>query len=469
MPCRPSVRPIPTPPARAALALALLVAAGSVAFAQDGTPLAPVVPLPASGVTRVPLRSDAANPQAAPAAATETRATPAGAPASATRATSAGTAASATRAPRPASAGSAVAGAKTASGSKTKTTKKSKKSSTAPRDDDAPDSFLYGRRPDVVAFAALVADERGIDGAWVEAQLARARYQPGVAKLIMPPPAGVAKNWKAYRARFLDPQRLRAGVAWWQAHADDLARAEERFGVPPEIVAAIAGVETYWGRLTGNFRVLDALATLAFDFPPGRSDRSAFYRDELRAYLTWCALEDRDADTVRGSYAGAIGWPQFMPSSILKYAIDFDGNGRVDLAEGGADVIGSIANFLATAGWQRGAPTHFDVVPPADPVARAQLLAPDIVPTFSAADMIALGAELPAAARAWPGPLALVQLENGGEAPSFIAGTANFYVVTRYNWSAYYALAVIDLAGALKRELGFEAAARIAMPVPPSN
>src|SRR6185436_3769388 len=226
---------------------------------------------------------------------------------------------------------------------------------------DAPDSFVYGRRPDVVAFADQAADERGIDAAWLEAQLARARYQPGVAKLIMPAPAGVAKNWNAYRARFLDPQRLRAGVAWWQAHEAELAEAETRYGVPPEIVAAITGVETYWGRLTGGFRVVDALATLSFDFPTGRSDRSGFYRSELRAYLTWCALEGRDADTVRGSYAGAIGWPQFMPSSILKFAVDFDGNGRVDLAEGGADVVGSIANFLATAGWQRGVPTHFDV------------------------------------------------------------------------------------------------------------
>jgi membrane-bound lytic murein transglycosylase B len=337
-----------------------------------------------------------------------------------------------------------------------------KKSSTAPRDDDAPDSFLYGRRPDVVDFARQVADERGLDPAWVEAQLARARYQPGVAKLIMPAPAGVAKNWHAYRARFLDPQRLRAGTAWWQAHAAELAEAQARYGVPAEIIAAIAGVETYWGRLTGGFRVLDALATLSFDFPSGRSDRSAFYRSELRAYLTWCALEGRDADSVRGSYAGAIGWPQFMPSSILKFAVDFDGDGHVDLADGGADVIGSVANFLAAHGWQRGAPTHFDVLPPIDGAARAQLLAPDILPTFAPADMIALGAELPDAARAYDGPLALVQLENAGAAPTYVAGTANFYAITRYNWSSYYAMAVIDLGGALKREMDFAPAARTA-------
>jgi membrane-bound lytic murein transglycosylase B len=420
--------------------------------------LPPVVPVPASGVTRVPVAP--ADPAPAPASA-PTAAGPA-APASsrdAHAAASAPASASASGHAKAAKASKAASSARTAKASHPK------KSSTAPRDDDAPDSFLYGRRPDVVAFADQAADERGLDPAWVEAQLARARYQPGVAKLIMPAPAGVAKNWKSYRARFLDPQRLRAGLAWWQAHEHDLQEAEARFGVPPEIVVGIAGVETYWGRLTGRYRVLDALATLAFDFPPGRSDRSAFYRSELRAYLTWCALEGRDADTVLGSYAGAIGWPQFMPSSILKYAVDFDGNGRVDLAEGGPDVIGSIANFLATAGWQRGVPTHFDVTPPVDPEARAKLLAPDIVPTFSAADMTALGAQLPEAARAYAGPLALVMLENAGDPPTFIAGTSNFYAVTRYNWSSYYALAVIELGAALKREREFEPAARTAMPV----
>jgi membrane-bound lytic murein transglycosylase B len=368
--------------------------------------------------------------------------------------------------PTPVATAPAASGARSthpSSASKAKAKPKAKKkSSTAPRDDDAPDSFLYGRRPDVVDFARQVADERGLDPAWVEAQLARARYQPGVARLIMPAPAGVAKNWHAYRARFLDPQRLRAGAAWWQAHAAELAEAQARYGVPAEIVAAIAGVETYWGRLTGGFRVLDALATLSFDFPSGRSDRSAFYRSELRAYLTWCALEGRDADSVRGSYAGAIGWPQFMPSSILKFAVDFDGDGHVDLADGGADVIGSVANFLAAHGWQRGAPTHFDVLPPIDGAARAQLLAPDILPTFTAADMIALGAELPDAARAYEGPLALVQLENAGAPPTYVAGTANFYAITRYNWSSYYAMAVIDLGAALKREMDFAPAARTA-------
>jgi len=330
----------------------------------------------------------------------------------------------------------------------------------AARDDDAPDDVLYGRRDDVLAFAAEVAQERGLDRAWVEAQLARARYQPAVARLVMPAPAGTAKNYAAYRARFLDPQRLRLGVQWWEAHAPELAEAQARWGVPPEMIAAILGIETYYGRMTGGFRVLDALATLSFDFPKGRSDRSGFYRGELRAYLVWCALENREADSVRGSFAGAIGWPQFMPGNLLRLAVDFDHDGRVDLASGGADVIGSVANYFASFGWQRDVPTTFPVLPPVDAQARAQLLAPDIVPTFTAAQMTALGAELPDAARAYAGPLALVELQNGDAAPTYVAGTGNFYVVTRYNWSAYYAMAVIDLAAALKREMGFNGAAR---------
>ena len=338
--------------------------------------------------------------------------------------------------------------------------KKKKDKRIAARDDDAPDSFVYGRRDDVLAFAAQAADDRGLDRAWVEEQLAKARYQPSVAKAIMPGPPGSAKNWAAYRARFIEPKRLAAGVQWWQAHASALADAQERYGVPAELVAGIIGVETFYGRMTGNYRVLDALATLAFDFPTGRSDRSAFYRSELRAYLVWCALEGRDADTARGSFAGAIGWPQFMPSSLLKYAVDFDHDGHVDLSAGGDDVVGSVASYLATFGWQRDMPTTFPVLPPLDPVERARLVAADIVPTFSAAELTAAGAQLPDDAREFPGPLAFVELQNGADAPSYVAGTRNFYVVTRYNWSSYYAMAVIDLGAALKREMALAPAAR---------
>src|SRR5207237_5449834 len=176
--------------------------------------------------------------------------------------------------------------------------------------------------------------------------------------------------------------------------------------------------------------------------------------------LVWCALEGRDADVVRGSFAGAIGWPQFMPGSLLKYAVDYDHDGHVDLTAGGDDVIGSIASYMATFGWQRDAPIYFDAQPPADDAARARLVAVDIVPRMSVAELADAGAQLPPEARDYAGPLGFVELQNGDAPPSYVAGTSNFYVVTRYNWSSYYAMAVIDLAAALKREMALAPAAR---------
>jgi membrane-bound lytic murein transglycosylase B len=326
-----------------------------------------------------------------------------------------------------------------------------KKSPVVARADAAPDVVTYGRRDDVVAFARQAAEVRGLDADWAIAQLAQARYQPSVARLVMPPPAGVAKNWGAYRARFVEPQRIREGLRWWQANEAALAQAEARWGVPAEMVTAIVGVETFYGRIVGSYKVVDALATLAFDFPSGRSDRSSFYRDELGAFLQWCSTEGRDPQAVKGSYAGAIGLPQFMPSSILKYAIDFDNDGRVDLDTHGADVVGSVAHYFAQFGWQRDLPTHYPVAPPSKLSERALLLVPEILPSFSPAQFTEHGAVLDEAGRAHSEPLALVELQNGDAAASYVAGTRNFYVVTRYNWSSYYAMAVIELARAMKQ------------------
>ena len=160
-----------------------------------------------------------------------------------------------------------------------------------------------------------------------------------------------------------------------------------------------------------------------------------------------------------GSFAGAMGMPQFMPSSVVKYAVDFDADGRIDLRASAADVIGSVAHYLAEFGWKRDLPTRFDVAVPVDAADRAFLLAPDILPSFTIADFMARGARLDLAAIAADaqlaasgglGPLALVELQNGGAAPSYVAGTANFYAITRYNWSSYYAMAVIELGEAVK-------------------
>ena len=309
----------------------------------------------------------------------------------------------------------------------------------------------FKSREDVQAFAADVAQRHGLDPAWVQAQLAQAIWIGAVRKHIMPPPAGTAKNWAAYRAIFVEPKRVQAGVAFWRQHQAWLQRAEERWGVPPEVVVAIIGVETFYGRIAGNFRVLDALATLAFDFPPGRRDRSEFFKSELEQLLVWSAREGISASSVRGSFAGAIGLPQFMPGSINRWAVDFDDDGHIDLRGNAADAIGSVAHYLAAFGWQKDAATHFDVAVPVEASDRAYLLGPDIVPSFSPAQFSERGALLPDAAMKHDGLLALVELQNGAAAPSYVAGTSNFYAVTRYNWSSYYALAVIDLAAALKR------------------
>jgi membrane-bound lytic murein transglycosylase B len=311
----------------------------------------------------------------------------------------------------------------------------------------------YDERPDVRLFATEVATRRGWDADWVLAQLAEARLRPASQRLMMPGPGGRRPDWGAYHDRFVEPRRIGAGADFWRRHADTLARAEARFGVPPEIVVGIIGVETFYGRVMGSHRVLDALATLAFDFPTGRSDRSPYFREELEEFLLLARREGIAPASVRGSYAGAIGLPQFMPGSINRFAIDFDGDGHVDLHGSSVDAIGSVARFLAEHGWQRGLPTHYSVVPPADGAARARLLGPDIVPSFTAAQMLDAGAVLSDAGRAHVGPLALVMVENGDRPPSHYAGTTNFFSLTRYNRSSYYALAVIHLGQAVRAEL----------------
>ena len=311
----------------------------------------------------------------------------------------------------------------------------------------------YDSRAEVRAFADDVASRRGWDAAWVLQQLHDARLKPLSQKLMMPAPPGQAKNWNAYRDRFVEPQRVAAGVAFWQANADALARAEARFGVPAEVIVGIVGVETYYGRVMGSFRALDALATLAFDFPAGRSDRSAYFRDELEELLLLARKETVAPASLIGSFAGAIGLPQFMPGSINRFAIDFDADGHIDLTASAADAIGSIANFLAMHGWQRGMPATFEATPPEDRIERAKLLAPDIVPSFDAAAMAAAGATLSPAGRAHSGLLALVRVDNGDDPPSYVAGTANFFALTRYNRSSYYARAVLALGEAVQRAL----------------
>ena len=312
----------------------------------------------------------------------------------------------------------------------------------------------YAGSEEAMRWADEMAQRRGLDPAWVRRAVARAQFLPTVARLMQPAPAGTPKNWRVYRSRFIDPVRIAAGVRFWQDNHATLERAERTYGVPPEIVVGILGVETLYGRQMGNFRVIDALATLAFNFPsshPRAAERSAYFRGELENFLLLQNQLQSDPLAPLGSYAGAMGMTQFMPSSWARWAVDFDSDGKIDLAASPADAIGSVANYFKSYGWRTGLPTHYPVDFDASRLDKDALLAPDILPTFSVASFMAKGAVLQGAALANPGPLALVELQNGDDPPSYVAGTENFYVITRYNWSSYYAMAVIELGREVKK------------------
>ena len=308
---------------------------------------------------------------------------------------------------------------------------------------------LYANHPEAMQLVDTIAARNPqLSAVWVRQTIAEARFLPAVAKAVLPPPVTSPKNWALYRSRFIDEKRIRAGVKFWQKNQTILERAERDTGVPISILMGVVGVETIYGQNTGNYRTLDALSTLAFDFPaahPKAKQRTAFFISELEAFLNLTQRTGMDPLSVRGSYAGALGLPQFMPSSWNKYAVDFDGDGRIDLFNSPADVIGSVANYFKTFRWRTGMPTHYSVEIDAGSTDMAALLAPDILPTFTPEQFTAKGAVLQTDALAHPGLLALVELKNGEATPTYLAGTENFYVITRYNWSSYYALAVIEL------------------------
>jgi len=335
--------------------------------------------------------------------------------------------------------------------------KHGKKSAHPKRHIASPHGPLYGDSARVHQLAHTLAQSHQLPEAWVRQQLKQARRLSGVPQMVLPPSVPTSKNWRAYRERFIEPRRIEAGVRFWETYRDALTRAEQRYGVPAEMVVGIIGVETFYGQHTGNYRVLDTLTTLTLDFPsahPRAEQRQAFFQNELGTYLKLQHDRAFAQREVKGSFAGAMGWPQFMPSSLRQFAVDFDADGRIDLQGSPVDAIGSVAHYFQAYGWKTGMPTHYAVQFDPNRLDLPTLLAPDILPSFSVSNFEARGAVLDDTARQHAGPLALIELFNGDDAPSYVAGTDNFYVVTRYNWSSYYAMAVIELGQAVKERIG---------------
>ncbi|MDR1424163.1 MAG: lytic murein transglycosylase B [Azoarcus sp.] len=302
----------------------------------------------------------------------------------------------------------------------------------------------YTTHPEVAAFVETIAARNKLDTAQIYVALARANYNPRVVDLIRPPAKRTTKSWRRYRSRFLDRLHIDAGLQAWAQYEDALNRAERQYGVPAEIILGILGVETIYGRNTGNFETLSALATLAFDYPP----RADLFRGELEALFLLAREQGRDPASYSGSFAGALGWPQFLPSSVRRYAVDFDGDGRIDFDTHPIDAIGSIANYLREFGWVSGGPVALRarLDPGADP---APLVATGFEPTLDRARIAASG--IRPAANTFPDEAALlIDLETPDEATQYWLGYRNFYAITRYNHSYFYAMAVFQLAQALR-------------------
>lgn len=300
--------------------------------------------------------------------------------------------------------------------------------------------------PGSAAFAERAAADYGLDPSAVQDLLAGAEFQQRVADLIARP--AEAKPWYEYRPIFMTDQRVEEGLDFWRANEALIEEVAARYAVDPQVIVAIIGVETFYGRITGTFRVLDALTTLAFHYPSDRTrDRTGFFSKELMEYIVLGGEEDLPLPEVTGSYAGAMGMGQFMPSSYRAYAVDFDDDGRRDLWRSTPDVVGSVANYLHVHGWEAGGPVAREVIlePGAEPAAVEQsgfkphrtVLAfhedgfrssPDLKPDREAS---------------------LVSLETEDGMRHWL-GFQNFYVITRYNRSPMYAMVVYQLSEALR-------------------
>lgn len=304
------------------------------------------------------------------------------------------------------------------------------------------------------------------------------RTIPSIRKLVLPPSSTFKKNWLAYQKRFIEPVRIKAGRTFFLENQTYLNKVAQDTGVPPEIIAAIIGIETIYGRQMGNFRVKDALATLAFNYPdtPNKNTREQLFKGELQALILLCWTEaggslpaNNSAQGVNpallntclnqnSSYAGAIGLPQFMPSSIRRFAIDGDGNGQIDLKKSPKDAIASVGNFLKYQGWQAGMPIYFPVQ--TEGITQAEALAdgePEL--KYTVAELISKGILKPDQGDLQMGGVSpqsktlIVDLpypdEAGNDQVRYVVGLNNFLTIVQYNRSYFYAQSVAEFAEAL--------------------
>jgi membrane-bound lytic murein transglycosylase B len=303
--------------------------------------------------------------------------------------------------------------------------------------------------PAASAFIAEMHEQYGFDVAHLKRQFAAIHSNATVLRAIQP--AAVPeqqRSWQRYRERFVNDRRITHGVRFWQENAAELARAEAIYGVPREIIVAIIGVETEYGRNMGKFSVLEALATLAFDYPP----RAPFFRSELEQFLLLARENGISPLDIKGSYAGAIGIPQFMPSSQRRYAVDFDGDDRIDLRRSTTDAIGSVARFLKLHGWQTAAPIALAANVDADP---RELISAGIKPWQALSALLEQGVSTRGETQALSAQaVALIDLVTPDQATEYWIGFDNFYVITRYNRSSFYAMSVFQLAEALRQAQG---------------
>lgn len=298
--------------------------------------------------------------------------------------------------------------------------------------------------PEVRRFIDDMVDQHGFARSDLDRLLADAELLPTVLDAIARP--AESKPWYQYRALFVTPSRIEGGLEFWRAHQADLTRAAEVFGVSPEVIVAIIGVETRYGARGGRYRVLDALSTLAFRYPK----RSRFFRGELEQFLLLTREEGLEPRLVKGSYAGAIGLPQFIASSYRRYAVDFDGDNVRDLITNPRDAIGSVANYLSRHGWRKGqgvvlaASLHNE--------SARELLDGDLKPHIPLSTMKARGVAIERPAPDTESG-ALIELETE-DGPEYWVGLQNFYTITRYNHSPLYAMAVQQLAQAIREQFG---------------